>query len=95
MKWYETTFIYASYAVYTLYMLVFLGVWSEAPKYLKIIEHGRAILVSLLLVYFFNPWRKPIRFSEFHRRVVFTAGVFLFISAIVGGVLHYKLPSEK
>lgn len=95
MKWYETTFIYASYAVYTLYILVFFGVWSKAPTYLKMIEHGRAILVSLILLYFFNPWRKPIRFSEFHRRVVFTAGVFLFISAILGGVLHYKLPSEK
>ncbi len=95
MKWYETTFIYASYAVYSLYMLIFFGVWSEAPAYLRMIEHARAVLVSLILIYFFNPWRKSVDFSEFHRRVVFTAGIFLFVSAILGGIFHYKLPSEQ
>ena len=95
MKWYETTFIYASYTVYTLYILVLFGIWDKAPQYLRTIEKIRAILVSLLLLYFFNPWRKKPNFNEFHRKIVFTSGIFLFISTIIGGILHYKLPSEQ
>ena len=73
MKWYETTFIYVSYVVYILYIILFLGIWNKASNYLKIINFYRSIFVSLMLLYFFHPWKKT-KFTEFHRKVVFTSG---------------------
>ena len=88
MKWYETTFIYVTYIVYSLYIITFLGIWHKAASYLKIINFYRSIFVSLILLYLFHPWKKT-KFTEFHRKVVFTAGMFLFTSTLLNIIIHY------
>lgn len=89
MEWYENLFIYISYVVYCLYLVVFLGIWDKASEYLHIINYYRQIIVSLLLLYFFNPWRRPEKFTEFHRKVVFTAALFLFASTLLSAIVNF------
>ena len=88
MEWYENLFIYVSYIVYCLYLIVFLGIWDKASGYLHIINYYRQIAVSLLLLYFFHPWRKKTKFTEFHRKVVFTAAIFLFTSTLLSVIVN-------
>ena len=65
----------------TLYFLVvfaYIGVWSAAPKYLSVIDDLFTTIVSLTLIYYFNPLMNT-KFTNFHRQVAFSAGIVIFI----------------
>ena len=90
MKWYEKTFIYMTYIIYVLYFIVFFGLWNSAPSYLYTLNYWRQIFVGILLIYYFHPFKKT-RFTEFHRKIVFTSGLFLLGTS----TLHEILPFVK
>ena len=79
MKHYQYVFFTATYLTYILYVLVYLGVWKNAPNYLNLLEYFFRIFVALVLIYFFHPFAKTT-FTTFHRRVVFTAAIYLLTS---------------
>jgi hypothetical protein len=85
MKFHEKMFIYATYIVYILYVLAFFGVWGSAPTYLAFFNYWRQVLVGVLLVFYFHPFRKTT-FTVFHRKIVFAAGVFLLMTTILHGI---------
>ncbi|RZD41967.1 MAG: hypothetical protein CXT73_04035 [Methanobacteriota archaeon] len=79
MKFYEKLFILLNYLWYILFGLAYFDIWHLANVYLKIVTFYFKIFVTLFLIYFFNPY-KTIIFTDFHRRMVFTAGTFLLFS---------------
>ena len=88
MKWYEKSFIYATYVIYVLYFIMFLGLWNSAPLYLYTLNYWRQIFVGLLLIYYFHPFKKT-KFTEFHRKIVFTSGIFLLGTSTLHELLHF------
>ena len=88
MKWYEITFIYATYTIYVLYFIVFFGLWSSAPSYLYTLNYWRQIFVGILLIYYFHPFKKT-KFTEFHRKIVFTSGIFLLGTSTLHEVISF------
>ena len=89
----ERTYFTIKYIFWTLYIIVLLGVWSAAPKYLNIVDDMLKIVVGITLIYFFNPWTKTVC-NNFHRKVVFTSAIALLLSSSVKSILQH-LPYMK
>lgn len=70
------TFIYG---IYILYVVVFLGLWSNAPSYLNDLNYYLKIFVGLILVYVYNPIYK-MRLDNIHKEISFSAGILLLTS---------------
>jgi hypothetical protein len=74
----ELTYTWTKVTLISLYIIGLFGLWSEAPAYLRIVDSAFNIIVSLTLIYFFNPFKKTIC-NDFHRKVVFSAGIAIFL----------------
>lgn len=81
---------YSVYAWYILYALSFLGLYSKAPEYLTTIDFILRTYVSLFLVLRFNPFTK-VKFTEFDRKIIFSAGVFLILSSTITSLFTSKI----
>lgn len=79
MSYYERLYTYLTYTTYILYVLAFLGLWNSAPTYLDLFQSYLKLLVSLILIYYYNPFFKQ-SYNKIHKDVAFTAGLFLLTS---------------
>ena len=83
-KLYENIFLYATYTSYFLYAIALFGLSSIAPHYLDKLRNYLKIYVALILIYLYNPLTyKNRKFSDFDRRIVFTAGLFLLFTTTI------------
>lgn len=80
MDWIKNIYKTLTFLFWGIYLISILGVWSAAPKYLEEIDSIFKIVISIFLIYYFHPWTK-IRFNDFHREVVFKAGLMLLLSS--------------
>tara|TARA_B100001057_G_C22534558_1_gene827107 strand:+ start:180 stop:479 length:300 start_codon:yes stop_codon:yes gene_type:complete len=80
MEWIKNIYKALSLLFWGIYLISIFGVWKAAPSYLGEIDSIFKILISLFIIYYFNPWSKT-RFTDFHREVIFKAGVMLFLSS--------------
>ena len=90
-KLYQNIFLYGLNLSYVLYFLAFLGITSFAPEYLSHLRIFLKIYIALLLIYFYNPIvYKKKKFTDFDRRLAFSAGIFLLLSTtLVDGLEEY------
>jgi hypothetical protein len=77
-----------------LYFAVLLGVSVNAPSYLDNVDYYAKIYVSLFLLYRFNMFRK-ITFTDLDRKIVFSAGLFLFATTALNELLTQYLDPLK
>ena len=89
----EKTYLITKFVFWILYIIVLLGVWAAAPKYLDIVDDVLKIVVGLPLVYFFNPFTKTVC-TNFHRKVVFTSAIILLFSSSLKTILQ-NIPGLK
>jgi formate hydrogenlyase subunit 4 len=90
LETYQKVYYYSQYFVYFLYVAIFLGVWNKAPQYLSIIHYFLQFFVGVVLVYFFNPlFSKRFVFTQFHRNVAFSAGIFILTSMSLNAFVDY------
>jgi len=73
---------YSIYVWYILYFLSFLGLYSKAPQYLTTVDLLLRMYVSLFLIIRYNPYTK-VKFTEFDKKIIFSAGVFLILSTTI------------
>lgn len=81
------TYSLLKYLFYILYFAALLGVWSNAPMYLNLVNESFKIFVAVVLIYFFNPLKKT-QCTDFHREIVFSAALFLIFSSSISSILH-------
>jgi hypothetical protein len=87
-SWHKTAFVYGLYASYVVLALAAMGAAFVKPDYISTIESVLQIYVALFLILRFNPiTRDRVKFDAFDARVSFSAGVFLFISTALFGIL--------
>ena len=87
-SWHKTAFVYGLYASYAVLALAAMGAAFIKPDYISTIESFLQIYVALFLILRFNPLtRDRVKFDAFDARVAFSAGVFLFISTALFGIL--------
>jgi hypothetical protein len=78
------------YTTYFLYIVVALGLSSQAPQYLNDLLYFTKVYVSLFLVYRFNPFR-DVQFTELDRKIAFSAGTFLLATIAIDKIIHNYL----
>ena len=69
---------------YLLIFLYILGVSPTAKSHLDIIDKYVRIYICLFLIYRFNPLRKNYDFTTLDRKIVFSAGSFMFATTFFG-----------
>jgi len=84
-KIYKNIYIYSIYLCYILYALSFFNLYTGAIDYFHSIRAYLTIYISLFLIIRFNPFVKA-KFTDFDRRVVFTAGTFLFTTTALSEI---------
>lgn len=95
MEYYKRVFLTFNYLTYLLYFVVYFNIWQTAPVYLNNINFFLKIYVSLVLLYFFHPFRK-IKFDIFHRQLIFSAALFILSSVSLSAfIYHLKLTKDQ
>jgi len=88
-KWHQKLYYLLSYFSIFLYIVAFIGLSFNAPKYLLLLQEIMKIYISIILILRFNPYYK-IEFNknnyEFDRKIAFASGVFLLLTT---GVTTY------
>lgn len=87
MEYYKRIFLSFNYLTYLLYFVVYFNIWQTAPIYLDNINFFLKIYVSLILVYFFHPFRK-IKFDVFHQKLIFSAALFILSSVSLSAFIY-------
>jgi hypothetical protein len=90
----ETVFTYTVLLVNVAYVGLALGLLSKKPEVLDKIDYAVKVFISVFLVWRFNPLF-PAKFTEFDRKVVFSAGTFLFTITIVDIFLKTYVDEAK
>jgi hypothetical protein len=81
-KFQDKVFDYVIYVTWFLYLSILLGLFTNAPQYLDMLQTMIKIYVSLFLIIRFNPLRK-IRFTELDGKISFSAGMFLLTTTAI------------
>jgi len=91
----EEIFTYAIYFNYILYIVIALGLSQTAPIYLQYLDSFIRNFVSLFLIVQFNPFNDITEFTQFDRKVAFSAGVFTFATSSVNQLLLFFFNKVK
>lgn len=79
---YDTVFIVIVFLVHVGYIALAVGALREEPRVLSIIDYCIKVFVGLFLLFRFNPY-VHIKFTEFDRKIIFSAGMFMFVTTVV------------
>lgn len=94
-KYHHTIFEYMLYASYILFALAFTGVYSVDPSYLTTLNMLIKYYVCIFLLVTFNPYTDAKAMtcedSEFNRKIVFSAGIFLLLTTGITDYATYIL----
>ena len=70
-----------------LYIFVLFGVFTFAPDYLVYVTSFIKIYISVILLYKFNPFHKSIFITNNDKKIIFTSGIYLFLTTAIGEYL--------
>ena len=79
-------FIYFSYFII---IISFLGFSNTSPKIFETIDYYIRIYICLFLIWRFNPLRKIDNFTDFDRKIAFSAGLFIITTSALNQYLVY------
>ena len=82
------------FLIHVGYIALAIGMLSEEPLILRIIDFWIKVFVGLFLLYRFNPYIH-IKFTDFDRKVIFSAGTFMFVTTIVNTYLINYVKKAK
>lgn len=77
---YLTIFYIFTYSWYGVYFLALTRTSENAYRYLEEITFFYKLFVACLLIYLFNPFSKNVYNKRIHKRIIFTAAIFLITS---------------
>ena len=86
-KFQERIFDIAIYISYALIILSYLGLSKYNPAFLNDINNYLRIYICLFLLWRFNPFRQLVPFTNFDRKIAFSAGLFILTTTILNNYL--------
>jgi hypothetical protein len=73
------------------YILIFIsaiGISSQAPKYLTILDYYVRIYVCLFLIWRFNPFSQNNEFTSLDKKIAFNAGLVVLSTTVLSKYLN-------
>ena len=74
--------------VYIGYIVVFLGISYISPNYIRLISNVTYVMIGLVLMYKFNPFREASSISEYDAKLIFISALFILFNL---GVTEFAL----
>ena len=90
----EHTYTWLKYILIVLYIVGLFGIWSDSEKYLILVGSIFNIMIAGVLIYFFNPFTKTVC-NDFHRKVVFSAGIAILLQTSITQYLNPFAAAKK
>jgi hypothetical protein len=78
--------------VYIGYMVLFLGISYVSPNYIRLISNVTYIMIGLVLMYKFNPFREAATIGEYDAKLIFISALFILFNL---GVTEFALSFFK
>ena len=72
---------------YFLYIAILFGVSFVSSFYLDTLNSIVKVLISLMLIYVFNPFKKKTELTSFEKDIIFSAGIYLLLTTFIGEYL--------
>lgn len=98
-KYHHNVFEYMLYSSYILFAIAFTGVYNIDPSYLTTLNAFIKYYVCIFLLITFNPYSDTKNLnceeSEFNRKIVFSAGIFLLLTTGITDYASYILHSTS
>lgn len=88
---------YLSVALYTAYIVVFLGVVNFNPAYITDLKLLMQVVICIVLIYRFNPFRTH-ELKKYDANIIFSSAMFLLVNTGIAEVFErylVKLPLEE
>jgi hypothetical protein len=79
----EKIFNIILFIIYASFFLFLFGIDRNSISIVNDIDYYLRIYVCLFLMWRFHPFQKTVPFSNLDRKISFSAGLFIFTSAIV------------
>jgi hypothetical protein len=80
-NWHHLIFIYSLYLSYFLFFIAITGIVSIPNNYLHILHLVINYYIIFVLLIRFNPFISHDKLTEFDRRIVFTAAIYMLLSS--------------
>ena len=90
----ERTYTWLKYILVILYLVGLFGIWSDSKRYLVLFDMIFNIMIACILIYFFNPFTKTVC-NDFHRKVVFSAGLAILLQTSITQYFNPITIAEK
>ena len=87
--WHKSLFNYVSSISVFLIVIGYSGIIFINPKYVSAAHTFIVYYVCLILLIRFNPYAKKTNFTDFDKKVAFTAGIILFTTTIAKQLTAY------
>ena len=84
LAFHQRMYKYGLWTSYILFIVTFLGLWTQGEVWLSTIEIALNAYIALFLIYNFNPFTRH-KMDEFSREIAFSAGILLLVTK---GVTH-------
>ena len=88
---------YLSVALYTAYIVLFLGVVNFNPAYITDLKLLMQVVICVILIYRFNPFRTH-ELKKYDANIIFSSAIFLLVNTGIAEVFErywLKLPLEE
>ena len=72
---------------YVIYIAVLLGVFTAVPQYITIMNSFIKVVIAFVLLYKFNPFQQNYTLTKFDKKIVFSSGVYLLLTTVIGEYL--------
>lgn len=73
---------------YITYICIFLGISYILPQYIRALSNLMHIVIAVILMYKFNPFRSEIKFTNSDASLIFFMAVFIIMST---GITEFAL----
>ncbi len=87
---------YLSVALYSAYIVLFLGVVNFNPSYITELKLLMQVVICVVLIYRFNPFRKH-ELKKYDANIIFSSAIFLLVNTGIAEVFErywLKLPLD-
>jgi hypothetical protein len=87
---------YLSLALYSAYIVLFLGVVNFNPSYITELKLLMQVVICVVLIYRFNPFRKH-ELKKYDANIIFSSAIFLLVNTGIAEVFErywLKLPLD-
>jgi hypothetical protein len=87
----ENMFLYILYISWIIYFISLIGTVKFGVQYLDSFREVLKIYVAIFLITKFNPYQKEKMMTKFDKQIAFHAGIFLFSTTILNGLVEHYL----